>query len=355
MAQLFKKAAEQLENKLPFVLYSKPGEKAVVGIFQQTDTLYLMEDFDAQGFVFAPFDGQDALFIPESASLAMTEENAGANVPETPAMEDAKDAFDSEAKEKFEHLAGLGIEAIYSGALKKVVLSRKETVTVKDNALLLFKRLAAKYPEAFRYCFFHPKAGLWLGATPEQLLKSDGAEIRTVALAGTQVYREGEFVWEPKEKEEQQLVADFIAGSLKGFAASIGVSAPYTFKAGNIVHIKTDIKAVLKDKRQLHDVIRILHPTPAVCGLPKEEARAFINANEGYAREYYSGFLGEVNKDFAKSRIGSSDLFVNLRCMKIHENKAALFIGCGITKDSIPEKEFFETVNKSLTMKAILA
>ena len=98
----------------------------------------------------------------------------------------------------------------------------------------------------------------------------------------------------------------------------------------------------------LKKAIQLLHPTPAVCGLPKEIAKAFIDTYEGYNRSFYTGFLGELNRDFA------SDLFVNLRCMQIENNQAHLYMGCGITKDSNPEKEWKESVNKSMTMKRIL-
>jgi isochorismate synthase len=110
----------------------------------------------------------------------------------------------------------------------------------------------------------------------------------------------------------------------------------------------------LKSKKILKKVIASLHPTPAVCGLPKHSAKNFIRENEGYNREYYSGFLGELNIDLVTFKTLQTDLFVNLRCMKIIKDKAQLFIGCGITKDSNPEAEYLETVNKSMTMKKII-
>jgi isochorismate synthase len=104
----------------------------------------------------------------------------------------------------------------------------------------------------------------------------------------------------------------------------------------------------------LEEIIKALHPTSAVCGLPKAAAKDFILQNEPYDRSYYSGFLGELNIDLATFRTEQSDLFVNLRCMKINEKQVELFIGCGITKDSVPEAEFIETVNKSMTMRKVL-
>jgi isochorismate synthase len=135
---------------------------------------------------------------------------------------------------------------------------------------------------------------------------------------------------------------------------------PYTFQAGSIIHIKTDIHATLDTQFDVSKIIDLLHPTPAVCGFPKNKSKEFILKNEGYDREFYSGYLGEWNKDFLTYERGKSDLFVNLRCMKLdidsksNVTKSQLFIGCGITSDSNPEKEYFETVNKSQTLKKIL-
>lgn len=353
MSNLFQKAKEHLQNKLPFVVYSKPNETVSVGIFQNDDSLNYTADFKETGFVFAPFEGTKFVLLPEKDSQVCIEEydrisNADVKVPTS--------EINADAKENFENIVQKGIDAIHAGDFKKVVLSRKESVLINNtNVFLLFQRLLSNYPTAFKYCFFHPKVGLWLGATPEQLLKVADTEIKTVALAGTQLYKEGKITWESKEQEEQRFVTEFILDSLRPFIYNENVTDPYTFRAGNIVHIKTDISARLADAKNLATIVKILHPTPAVCGLPKKESKDFILANEGYNRGYYSGFLGELNKDFAKNSNNTSDLFVNLRCMNIENNMANLYIGCGITKESIPEKEFFETVNKSLTMKKILA
>lgn len=353
MSDLLQKAQEFLQNKLPFVLYSKPNETQIVGLFQKDESLNFTEDFTEKGFVFAPFDGEKFVLIPENNATVLVENYE----KKTEAIiSELSEEINFSAKENFENLVQKGIDAIHSEEFKKVVLSRTEAVSLEhDNAILLFQKLLSNYPTAFKYCFFHPKIGLWLGATPEQLLKVNGDEIRTVALAGTQVFKEGEIIWESKEKEEQQFVTDFILDSLNDLVTVKIHTEPYTFRAGNIVHIKTDISAKLIDKKDLKKVLKILHPTPAVCGLPKKESKDFILKNEGYNREYYAGFLGELNKDFAKNQENSSDFFVNLRCMKLENKTANLFIGCGITKDSNPEKEFFETVNKSKTMKKILA
>jgi isochorismate synthase len=96
--------------------------------------------------------------------------------------------------------------------------------------------------------------------------------------------------------------------------------------------------------------LKDLHPTPAVCGVPKSEALNFIIANENYTRTYYTGYFGELNIQNA------SELFVNLRCMQFIKNKSQLeiYVGGGITAQSNSEKEYEETVSKAQIMKRIL-
>ena len=352
MNPFFLKIINHKEQNLPFVLYSKPNTSNLIGILQQNNTLYHVSDYSEKGFVFASFDEKQLILIPESESEIIT-----ATKEETSfdPIEADDQNFDPEAKFQYEYLVAQGIQAIKNEEFKKVVLSRSEDVQLAEfDFIETFQHLVQLYPATFCYCFFHPKIGLWMGATPEKLLKANGNVFETMALAGTQKDNfETEIVWQQKEKEEQQYVTDFIVKRLKEFAASVVVSEPYSLRAGSIWHIKTDISGVLKDNSTLEEVIDTLHPTPAVCGLPKKKSKAFILENENYDRTFYTGFLGELNSSF-EGNTASSDLFVNLRSMQIQENKAILYMGCGVTKESIPEKEWEESVNKSMTMKRVL-
>jgi isochorismate synthase len=358
MSDFFEKVILQHQQNLPFVLYCKPNSDTVIGMFQQNDSLYDVMDFTESGFVFSSFDGNKKHLIPEGQSEILDFIFDKKNTTEI----DREFAEPNDTvKIHFEILVAKGIQAIQGSIFEKVVLSRKESVEVLNFDLVAtFERLVQLYPAAFVYCFFHPKIGLWMGATPEQLLKVDGEVFKTVALAGTQKNTDNEeVVWQDKEKQEQQFVTDFIVSELNKVSKSILVSDPYSMKAGSIWHIKTDISGQLNSARNLKEVIGLLHPTPAVCGLPKLESKKFILDNENYDRAFYTGYLGEMNSSFS-SDVTSSDLFVNLRCMeievgsKIEMTKANLFMGCGITKDSIPEKEWEESVNKSMTMKKVL-
>ncbi|WGK94435.1 MULTISPECIES: chorismate-binding protein [Flavobacterium] len=348
MISLVDKISFHQKQNLPFVVYSKPNSDTVLGLFQQNDMLYEIRDFTEKGFVFASFDGSQHYIIPENESEQWSEDWIAND--ETISQNDFEAKEDVSAQINFQDLVEKGIQAIQNNAFQKVVLSRRETVSVAHFDLVVtFQKLVQQYRSAFVYCFHHPKIGTWLGASPEQLLKANADSFETMALAGTQKDAgTANVVWQQKEQEEQQFVTDYIVSKLKAVSAKIKVSEAYSVKAGTLWHIKTDISGEFGQELDLKKAIQLLHPTPAVCGVPKAISKAFIIANENYNRSFYTGFLGELNRDFA------SDLFVNLRCMQIENNKAHLYMGCGITKDSIPEKEWKESVNKSMTMKRIL-
>lgn len=354
MIDFFIKVKQQLAQNLPFVIYSKPNKKKLIGFFQKNDHLYFAEDFNEIGFVFAPFDGNQIILIPRKESVKW--------VTGLDSLEE-KDSFyfpsveNDQAKEDFEALVQKGIEAIEKGLFKKVVLSREEILSVPSFDLVtVFEKLVRAYPTAYVYCWFHPKIGLWMGATPERLLKAKQNKFYTMALAGTQTFNKNSLnvSWGEKEKEEQQHVTDYILDSIKEVTSEVAVSSPYTLKAGNILHIKTDIEGIINEDSNLKEVVSVLHPTPAVCGLPKVVAKDFILKNEGYERQYYTGFFGELNCESTNKERTKTDLFVNLRCMQIKDKEVHLYIGCGITKDSVPEKEWEESRNKSMTMKRVL-
>ena len=353
MIDFFIKVKQQEAQNLPFVIYSKPYKTEVRGFFQKNDHLYFAETLDETGFVFAPFNGNQMILIPKNQSVIW--ESDVTSIEENQS-ENLNHSENEQEKERFENLIQKAIDAISKGTFTKVVLSRKEILEVPNFDLVtVFTRLIQRFPTVFCYCWYHPKIGLWMGATPERLLKASRKKFCTMALAGTQNFEgKTDVIWESKEIEEQQFVTDFILENLKGLTSEVAISSPYTVQAGNVLHIKTDIEGIINKTSKLNQVVSVLHPTPAVCGLPKETANEFILANEGYDREYYTGFLGELNKKDFTEKKQKSDLYVNLRCMQIKEKQAHLYMGCGITKESVPEKEWNESVNKSMTMKSVL-
>ncbi|WP_397447173.1 chorismate-binding protein [Polaribacter sp. R77954] len=344
---IFDKITTSYNLKLPFAVYRKPKENIVSGFIMMNDDLDFSTNFSESGFVFAPFDAdQNAILFALEKSEFITEKLVLDN------LKFENNTFKNNDNSKQSHIAIVekAIQKIKTSKLQKVVISRKETVAITDFDLLeIYQKLLKSYQNAFVSVWFHPKVGLWLGATPETLLQMQSASFKTMSLAGTQVYQpKKEVVWKSKELEEQQLVTDFIENQLANIASSLKIDKTETIKAGNLLHLRTKVEGVLDKNANLKAIIRALHPTPAVCGLPRNSAKEFLLANENYNRSFYTGFLGELNIN------QKSSLFVNLRCMEIHNNIASIYIGGGITKDSDAEKEWEETVSKSITMKKVL-
>jgi len=346
---LYNKIEQLLQLKTPFVAYRKPSDKTIYLMVQQDDALYYLNNYSQKGFVFAPFDDQEkTILFPldkcELSNFSYDQENSF--IPQ----KEMKEEYLSDEQPKRNHieLVTKGIDFLKKEKVKKVVLSRKEKVSIgKILKGALFNRLIQHYPLTFVSVCYHPKVGLWMGATPETLLRVEDNIFTTMSLAGTQRYRGKDHEdWGAKEKVEQQIVTDFIVSQLNDF--KLEISKPISKKAGSLLHICTEIKGELNSNDQLEVLIKKLHPTPAVCGLPKEESKSFILKNENYDREFYTGFLGELNMN------NTSDLYVNLRCMQMDGQNASLYIGGGITKESNPISEWEETVTKSEVMKRVL-
>ncbi len=346
MAQdLLHNIQEQLNANRPFVVYRKPNEVTVRAVFQKDDELHELDNLNQSGFVFAPFDNA------KKSILIHCDQYLEGILPEVK-LDDTVLSSSSVSVEKGHiQLVQKGVDEILRSDLEKVVLSRVEAVPlVETPPLALFQRLLGTYKTAMVYYWHHPKVGTWLGATPETLLYVSGDDFSTMALAGTQKFEGSMSVtWGAKEQEEQQIVTDSIVKHFQSYLETVSTSETKTAKAGNLLHLKTDIRGMgLQSQYTLNDLVNALHPTPAVCGFPKEKAKQFILDNEGYDRGFYTGYLGELHMN------GVSDLYVNLRCMKFENGVAHVYVGGGITGDSNPVDEWQETVNKSATMKAVL-
>ena len=346
---IFEKISHHKSQNLPFVIYRKPKEKKLTAFLQKDNMLHETSTFSEKGFVFCSFDGLQNVLFQENNCDIITEDFVIADNEYVPNVNIQNNIS---VKERYLNLVAKTISEINASSCTKIVISRKETIEAEVNTINLFKKLLFFNPTAFVYMFFHPEVGHWLGAFGEQLLKIQKNMLSTMSLAGTQEIVENKtIVWKEKERAEQQIVTDFIASTLANSIESIQIAKPITIFSGNVAHLKSDISGQLNPNYNLKNIINSLHPTPAICGFPKEEAKNFILKNENYNREFYGGFLGELN--LGKDQLQTS-LFVNLRCLKVNAKTVDIFVGGGITKDSIPESEWEETVNKSVATKRLL-
>lgn len=337
------------KSNLPFVIFRKPKSNNLTAIAQKTAALYELTSFEQTGFIFAPFQNKEkTVLFPIDICNTITSKVKDKSFETVVNMDRKKENFS--AKENHIKLVDKAIDYIKNDKAKKIVLSRKENFKQPNfNALNTFKKIVAAYQNAYVYLWFHPMVGLWMGASPEQLIHIQKNVFKTMALAGTRRYFDTEdVVWDDKEKIEQQIVTDYILKNIEGSIVNTKLSEPYAVKAGSLMHIRTDISGDLKSVDELPKLVDSLHPTPAVCGLPKNTATDFILNYEGYNRQYYTGFLGELNSN------NIINLVVNLRCMSYKNKTVSIYVGGGITKESNAEKEWVETVSKAEIIKNVI-
>ncbi len=337
------------KSNLPFVYYRMPSEAwALKSESKSREIKSLGTISDSPGFILYPFtpdSSAKAHFMQADTVRKITLEEI-ANLASQDTDWDIKDFQDTDSylktKEVYCKNVADAVSEIRSGTMQKVVLSRKKTINNSSgNPLKIFHKLCVKYPSAFISLVYIPGEVLWITTTPELLLSVKDNKVNTVSLAGTKSLDNDE-IWGEKEKIEQQIVTDYIHGILDKRCKNIVLSGPDEVVAGNVRHLKTSFSAELTT--DMWELVSVLHPTPAVCGIPRDTAKQFIAQTENYARKYYTGFLGPCNID------GQTNLFVNLRCAELFRDKVNLYIGGGITKDSIPEKEWDETELKSKTL-----
>lgn len=262
-------------------------------------------------------------------------------------------------KEQYVSLVAKAIDQIARGKVEKLVPSRSKRIPLDNGFDLVkqFSKLCDAYPNAFVSLISSPDIGTWLGASPELLISVDNKMFfRTTAVAGTQRFDPDTdlraVAWTQKEIEEQALVSRYIINCFKKIRLrEFGEHGPKTWKAGNLLHLKTDFEVDMNATNfpQLGSVmLKLLHPTSAICGMPREESIEFILQNEKIDRGLYSGYLGPVNYK------SESNLFVNLRCMQWSNTEAELYAGAGVTSDSIPEAEWEETEMKMNTLLKVI-
>ncbi|MBQ6204352.1 MAG: chorismate-binding protein [Prevotella sp.] len=245
------------------------------------------------------------------------------------------------------------------GTFRKIVLARSTIIEKPEpqSPIHLFQKACARYPRMFISLVSTPQGGTWLTASPEILLeerREDRGEMRedsrlfkTIALAGTADYSD-DVRWSEKNIREQRYVATYMMETLEQFSNDIAEEGPCTVRAANLAHLRSDFNFRLDNTHHLGSLLHALHPTPAVCGLPKRDAFNFILRNESMPRGYYSGFQGPLDVD------GMTHLYVSLRCMSIHGNRYRLYAGGGLLSDSDEESEWNETEAKLNTMRYVL-
>ncbi len=368
-------------ENLPFALWREPGDDGFRMICG-TRAPQVEPVFGGTGrqpaFVMAPFrtdDGNRAWHLP--ADVLLTAEGARfwtgegfSETPVTPAQSRLAEGAgggvvqappspvpvpEPTSAPEYEARVARAVAAIRAGSCDKIVLSRVDArdLPAGHDLCALADDLARVHPHAFVSLVSSQPTGTWLTATPEILLHADGDGVRTMALAGTQWpdpdTDPADLIWSDKIVEEQGFVASFIrdAFAAEGIAG-VSETPPATVRAANLYHLRSDFSASPAPEPQLAGLLRRLHPTSAVCGMPRAGAYDFILAEEGDTRSFYTGYLGP-------KLIGEGTrLYVNLRSARVLQNWILLHVGGGIVAASDPALEWQETVEKTKTIGQVL-
>ncbi|MDH6304125.1 isochorismate synthase [Parabacteroides sp. PF5-5] len=336
------------ENR-SFAIYRNPEEKTLHFLMQGEEPPTLLNTINElngqKGFVIAPFA------VSDNSPIVLMRPSIEKEIPFQGFAEKGKKGEkrkDTETGEDYAERFASFIHPIREKQFRKLVLSRSIDIPREEgfSPVRAFLHACSKYTRSYVYLCHTPQTGTWLGSTPEMLLCGEGNVWNTVAIAGTQPLLEGALPksWDDKNLIEQMLVSFYIRTQLSSFGIHPAENGPYTVRAGELAHLRTDFHFSLPDTNLLGNLLKLLHPTPAVSGLPKEEAYRFILDHEGYNRRYYSGFIGQLDPE------KKSDLYVNLRCMNIHSNSFTLYAGGGLLPSSVLEQEWKETEDKLQTM-----
>ncbi len=341
----------KIKNNDRFVIYRLPDETDGIFLDLHSPEPFSEKYFDSfpvkDCFVVYPFDknfSQGWLFSISKSTTTPIQQIAVSNITEnTYSLPDLNTGFSEYARQFAEMM-----EFIKKGYVKKVVLSRiiEFEISVKTHLPYIFNLMCNENPGAFVYLLATPETGIWMGASPELLLRKKENELQTVSLAGTKNLNEMDPAhWTPKEMEEQSIVSDYIDQLFeKTGIKSYKKTGPAITKAGSVTHLKTTYRVTMDSvSGNAGKFIQELHPTPALGGYPKKAALEIIKNIEKHNRSFYGGFLGPVTGyEF--------NLFVNIRCMNINNDNIKIYSGGGLLNESVLEAEWEETILKSKTL-----
>ncbi len=261
--------------------------------------------------------------------------------------------------EHFEHAVERATERIRRGDFEKIVLVREVAVhaAADHDAVAVFDVLRQNFSDCFVFCVGRGDAA-FVAASPELLVRREGARAQTVALAGS-IRRSADpavddhlaeqLLRSAKDREEQSIVARRIAATLRRHAVWVAAAEePVIVKVANIQHLATPIRAQLRRPVSALELAGLLHPTPAV-GAEPPSAVDVIPALEGVDRGWYAGAVGWTDSS------EDGEFCVGLRCALLRGREARCYAGVGVVRDSDPAAELAETEIKLGALLPVLA
>ncbi|MFN2581665.1 MAG: isochorismate synthase MenF [Candidatus Dormibacteria bacterium] len=297
-----------------------------------------------------PFDGTPVAFLQVAGPLVHVDAAAARDDIDVPAFRVLHTAHEPD-EAAYEDAVAEVLRSIDAGAAEKVVLARTlviESDTTLDPALIA-SRLAAADPDCHVFAAALPGgAHALVGASPEMLVRRRGDRVASDPLAGSAARsqdgsedrdRADALLRSVKDRREHRLVAEAVAETLAPYCTALDVAAqPSLLATATLWHLHTAIRGRLHaDAPDALSLAAALHPTPAVCGTPRDAALARIRELEPFDRRFYAGIVGWVDAS------GDGEWVIALRCAEVSGRTARLYAGAGIVAGSEPEAEDRET------------
>ncbi|WP_449547239.1 isochorismate synthase MenF [Lelliottia amnigena] len=261
------------------------------------------------------------------------------------------------ARPEWLSLVSQATDAIARGEFEKVVLARATDLQFDQRVTAIALMAASRRinHNCYHFCMMFDAQNAFMGSSPERLWRRRGKRLRTEALAGTvashaddaQSHRLGEWLLnDDKNQRENMLVVEDICQRLQHHTQALEVLPAQIVRLRKVQHLRRCIWTELKiaDDEQC---LRLLQPTAAVAGLPRDPARAFIQRKEPFEREWYAGSAGYLSPE-------QSEFCVTLRCARVSDNAVRLYAGAGIVSGSVPEEEWQEIENKAAGLRTLL-
>jgi isochorismate synthase len=265
---------------------------------------------------------------------------------------------DAESDASWEERVRRVLARIDAGDIDKVVLSRSVALSpgAGFDPLAALRRIRDGRPGCIAFCV-RPDRSAFFGSTPELLLRTEGGQLKTQALAGTAPRsrdqaedraRGAALLASPKDRREHQAVVAFLRAKLAELCTELITDpAPAVVRYPEAMHLRTRLHSRLREPSDALSLAARLHPTPAVCGVPQDRA-ARILAEEESHRGWYSGAVGWMDTK------GDGSFAVALRSALAADRRLVLWAGAGIVAGSDPEAERAEVELKLDAVRAHL-
>jgi isochorismate synthase len=322
---------------LPRWLYGSSGESAFLRLTVR------QEDLADRSALLAELDA--ALGALRGAPRVALESATASLVP------------DEDGAARWASLVGDALARIGARKLDKVVAARCSHLVASQriDVASALERMGRAYPDCTRFAV-QRGASVFLGVTPERLVTLRGFRFEADALAGSARRDEDDdegalsaLLDSDKDRREHAFVVSAIRAALGPICEDLRVPAePVIRTLRNVHHLWTPIAGVLREPAHALDLVRALHPTPAVCGLPKAEALEWIASHEPTPRGWYAGAVGWFDAT------GDGSFSVAIRSGVIEERQAWLYAGAGIVEGSDPAREYAETAVKQAPLLSAL-